>query len=136
MAYQRKHKRYRIIFEDGDYAGLEVAMRGLTVDEMLDMSGAADAVKAQANPDTLNVFVDRFAAALISWNMVDEDDNPIPATREAVGEGDLDELMAITEAWMDRMTAVSPALKAGSTDGMPSEVASIPMEPFSPNPQS
>ena len=68
-----------------------------------------------------------FQESLISWNLEDyESGEPVPLTREAVEEQEIELIMRIVEAWMDRMTGTSGpgdlgkgSISGGSFPGQP-----------------
>jgi hypothetical protein len=135
--FEPKRKTYRLKFEDPDLAGVEVVMASLTIEAMVGMAAAADAVRGDA-PDAAMIgdLFGRFAAALKEWN-VTSDGQPVPATRDGVMSQDLDFVMAVFEAYFEAVTGVNPPSPAGSPPGGTSgPVPSLPMEPRSPAPPS
>lgn len=74
-----------------------------------------------------------FADNLVSWNLEDEDGNPVPTTYEGICSLETRFAKKLLNAWRDAMTAVDNPLHSGSTSGGPSRKAaplelSIPME--------
>lgn len=124
----------RLRFEDPRLAGLDVRIRrtwGL-VDSGADLSTIdADAFQAgsPAPEDLAKVrqVVDDFAGALVSWNLTDDDDQPIPTDRETVrGLDFMLVLMLVSSFWQ----AVSQ-LRAEVAQLARQQVseADLPMEP-------
>jgi hypothetical protein len=127
--YRRKSKNYVLAFEDPEMDGLEVKVKSMSVGkvrEFLARSRSDDGV------DVDGTFTD-FEKALLSWNLLDDDDQPVPPTRVGIDAQDVDFIMAIVTAWMETITGVADAdpLDGRSNFGEPSLVASLPMEPLS-----
>lgn len=133
--FTRKRKTYRLAFEDPEYEGLEIRVRGISTQEYLDaldMKAAADE-DSEAQRALLRMFAD----SLLEWNLMEEDGvTPVPATYEALAHEDLTFVDASVAAWLRANGAVSGPLDGSSTGGEPSAVASIPMAPLSPSQQS
>jgi hypothetical protein len=68
------------------------------------------------------------------WSVVE--DAPVPVTKKALLDQDLDFVMAIVNAWTSAVGDVGDDLKKGSTSGGKFPEVSIPMELLSKNPQS
>lgn len=60
---------------------------------------------------------EQFVQALVSWNLEDENDQPVPTTLEGVEDQDFDFIMKIVSAWLDRLTGPSEELGKGSQPG-------------------
>jgi len=143
--YQRKRKLYQLRFED--HPGLEITMRGLSIDgfmalarsaakmQGLDISALKGPELEQAMDDIDSLFT-RFAASLKAWNLDDEYGRPVEAGLDGVRGQELDFILEITIAWMDAIASVDPTLPqpANGHGTFPEE--SIPMEPLSPSPAS
>lgn len=121
----RRKKIYVLEFaDDGEFGGLEVRMRPVTIGEMLEITAMAD---DEENTDLRPLFA-RFADSLVGWNIEDEQGNAIPADFGGVCSQDADMIMAIIGAWQDAITGkVSIPKEQPSSDGLPWEVGSIPM---------
>ncbi len=132
MGYKHQIPRINITFPEGhDYHGCEVTLRRLKTGEWLDITGLgggdADKPTVRHVGDQLLTMADK----LISWNLEDEDGTPVPTTVEAVLEQDQALMLAILGQWIDGIAGVSAPLEPSSTDGDPSQVASIPTETLS-----
>ena len=75
----------------------------------------------------------RFAGALVSWNLEDEDGEPIPADLAGVLSNDFDLNLELIGAWLDAASGAATPLGRPSTSGSPSLEASLPMDPLSPS---
>lgn len=133
MGYRPKRKTWKLVFADEDMAGLEVAMRSVSVDSMIELAElqAAAAGGSLDGAGARKLFAG-FAAALDSWNVEDEDGSPVPPTLDGVKAQDLDFVMAIVAAWFEAVTSVDPPSAAGSSSGGTLAEASLPMAPLSP----
>lgn len=131
MGFKRNPKIYKLTWdEDTDYPGLEVQVRTLTMGQVLAMrTGKND----DEGKDNVQVSVELLAERIDSWNLEDEDGNPVPPTLEAMYEEDDDLILDIINRWTDAVSAVRAPLPQSSPSGEPSLVASVPMEALSPS---
>lgn len=140
QGYQRKKKIYKLIFADEEMNGLEVRCTSVTINTMLELTALAGL--ASKSPDeydaddlqAVDVVFDAFAGALVSWNLLDDEGVPVPATVEGIRGQDIDFINEIIKAWMERVAGISDPLGRRSTAGSRSLEALIPMETLSPNP--
>lgn len=126
MAYKRKRKVYRLDFEGTEYEGLEMKIRGLTTGEYLDM--VALSAPGTENDNETDGMLRMLSTHLISWNLVDEDGEPVPTTFDGIKSNDLTMNMTIISAWTDAMVNVPTATEKKSQTGDASPVESIPTE--------
>ncbi|MGR6923083.1 hypothetical protein ACU635_53265 [[Actinomadura] parvosata] len=133
MGYKRPTKVYKLVFaEDDDMAGLEVRARSMSTGALLDMAPLLD-LKLSASPtaeemESIAELLEKFAQVLVSWNLEDEDGQPVPATLEGLLDQDIDFVIRIIMAWADAISGVPAPLPQTSPDGEPSLAASIPMD--------
>lgn len=131
MAFQRKRKIYILDFADTELDGLEVKVRpmsmgdALTLQELSDTEGLSPADRAKK----IRELIAHFAQAVVSWDLVDEDGNPVPASAEGLGALTEAEVLAVIRAYQDATTAVPVPLGGRSTDGA---LASLPVETLPP----
>lgn len=58
-----------------------------------------------AGDESVGEILDLFGESLISWNLEDfETGAPVPTTKDAIEEQEIELVMRIVEAWMERMT--------------------------------
>lgn len=126
MGYKRNPKVYHLKFE-GEYDGLEVMVRSLSMGQLIQARGGGSG----DGKDGTGELVELLAERLVSWNLEDEDGQPVPPTLEAIKGEDNDLIFAIINHWTDAIGGVKAPLPEGSPAGEPSQVASIPMEPLS-----
>lgn len=130
MGYKPKLKTYLIQFEEGhEYHGAEARLSGMTYGEWEQATGL-DGGDGDTNGAAS---VRRFADHLVSWNLEDEDDKPLPTTMDAVKTVDKDLISAMNTAWINSLIGVHAAdpLPESSPSGEPSLVESVPMEALS-----
>lgn len=126
MAFKRKRKVYKLDFTGTEYEGLQVKVRGLTTGEYLDIVSLS-APNTEGEQET-EAMLRLFAEHLVSWNLVDEDDEPVPTTFEGVKSNDFVMNSFIINAWTDALASVPAGTEKKSLPGDSSLVASIPTE--------
>lgn len=140
MGYRRKKTVMNLKFEEHD--GLEVRVRALTIDELLEMTRTAQAVmgsdgkvkQEMVGTEDLEELFSRFSDALLSWTLeeelvIDSDEwTPVPTTLEGVKSQEVDFVMELIDVWMTAVAGVEAPLPAGSNSGETSQELSLPME--------
>lgn len=121
-----REKVYRLVWDDGELAGLEVSVLSAGVDLYAQIADCRDDV----------ALADLFAPLVVSWNLEDSDKAPIAVSRAAVGALDGDMLAFIVTAWINAVVGVSPPLPPPSADGPLLAEGSIPMDVLSASPSS
>lgn len=125
--------------DTGEMAGFEISLRRLSVEETLDISELADIpddTPIHEQKKLVRELTDRVAEKIVSWNLDDDNDQPIPPSGTALRAEDLAFVQEIVTAWLDAIGSVSAPLAQTSSAGVPSEVSSIPMDALSPSPPS
>lgn len=136
MSGYRPNRRVFVLrFEDDDYAGLVVKARSVKLGAFLGVASLVNLDPGNVSAADVDRFTDlfrEFAAALVEWNLEDEDTGqPVPATLEGIQTQDTDFVMPIIKAWFDAIAGVSAPLGRTSSDGPPSAAPPLPMEPLS-----
>ncbi len=134
MGFKAKRKLYLLKFTDEDYDGLEVVMSSVSMGTLMllqEMSGREKEVAEDMSQ--FRKVVEVFVGAMLSWNLEDDFDLPVPVTVDGVLAQDPDFIMRIITEWTKAISGVADPLDARSTSGSPSPAASIPMEPVSPS---
>jgi hypothetical protein len=85
-----------------------------------------DDVKASAA--LLAQIAELLAAKMVSWDLAEDDDTPVPTTAEAIRKEDISMVMEILNAWTEVAMGVKASLGKGSNSGQPFPEESIPME--------
>ena len=115
MGYKPQRTLYKLNFAETEYAGLEVTVRSPTIQALLDLQDLADLPALSG--DQVREMFRGFAQMLISWNVEDDDDTPVPATYEGVITQDPDFIKMIILAWQDNVASAPPPLQTGSPNG-------------------
>lgn len=117
MGFKPKRRTATMTFpEDHDLYGLEIRVRIPSVGLVMD------------TPDG-NPFRDMFLAHAESWNLTDENDQPVPLTLEGLQTLEAVDFRSILKAWFDYVTGrVSGPLESGSANGQLPPAESLPME--------
>ena len=144
MGYKRK--LYVLTWPDGhELAGLEVTTKGLPVKKLFELVQLSGQLTGEGDVATKVAVADElfagFAARLVSWNLEDDDDAPVPATLAGVNDQDFDFMVGLIMTWMDAVSSVDiplpqPSPPGGSSETEPDLAASIPVETLSPSPLS
>lgn len=121
---------YKLDFSRTELAGLEVTTRAVSVDGLtaiIDLAATMDAGDDAGVEDVAKVgeLFGRFAAVLVSWNIEDDDGQPVPATREGLGTLYFPFVMTVIMAWITEMSQAPPPLPGSSGSGGSSAEASL-----------
>lgn len=136
MGFKKQSTVFKLEFEDPAYSGLEVTAKSVPTGDFLDLMEAAtrmDLTSKDFSPEDMKavrILIDGFSNALVSWNLEDDDDKPVPADTTGVRAQELDFLLPIVTAWMDAVAGVSANLGKGSNSGGTFPEGAIPMAPL------
>lgn len=123
----REPSTIRLVFEEGDeYHGLEVRMRGLSIADWLKASGQ------DGDGDNGAATIKRFYKALVSWNLEDDNGQPVPV--EDAPNRDSRMIRRLNNAWIEALMGVHKAdpLPESSDSGETyPELSAVPTEPLS-----
>lgn len=139
MGFTPEETHYKLLFEDPQYAGLEVTVRECSVGELTELAklaGDAQSAPALAKVPTVDRMFTILGESLVEWNLEDRKGSPVPATPAGVRSQSLRLVLAVVQAWMAAVAEVDAPLGNGSGGGETSLELSIPMEPSSPSPGS
>lgn len=135
MGYVRERKVYNLVWNEGEFAGLEVKTKAASVAAYRQIAELATyrfswppTVEDLARVDELHV---AFAAVLVSWNLEEEDGTPVSATVDGLRAQDPEMTLAIILAWMMAVAGVDQT--GGGSDSDESRLLrqfeeSLPME--------
>ena len=115
MGYKPKRTVYKLDFSETEYAGLEVAVRAGSIGDLLALQELADA-DAMTADEARRMFAG-FAALLVSWNVEDEDDGPVPVSYKGVASQEPDFIKAIITAFYANVAGTPPPLPGASDSG-------------------
>jgi hypothetical protein len=132
MGYRRKV--YVLRYDASTpFEGLEVRLRGLTVDGLMCLAGLSELAGSSGEAADLEKMApiwDALAAGLLSWNLEDDEGSPV-AVADFRGE-DFGMLLSIATEWMQAAAGVSGPKGRRSNAGSPFPEESLPMEVSSP----
>lgn len=137
MGFQAPRSTLTLKFTDPDYAGFEVVMRRMTIDDtfvfneydlrQFEVRAHAGELSKDEVDARMVLMWERLADAVVSWNLEDDVRNPIPPSAAALRAEEPDFFWTITRAWIMAMTLrVTDDTKAPSSDGKPSEELQMP----------
>lgn len=138
MGYQPPRKTYRLVFDEGEYAGLSVRVRSVPLGQFMALTRLAETAgdgKEQEAFAGMGELFEGFADALVDWN-VEDDGAPVPADLSGVYAQDFDFVMFLVGEWISAMGDVAAPLVPPSVSGGTSLEASIPMDVLSLSPAS
>ena len=111
MGFKLPQRKANLVFEGGDFEGAEVKV---TLDQPLGMLIEAQALQESNDVNGLCRFI---AGILVSWNLEDKDDKPIPATEKGLHEVYPAFVDALVTAWVEAQTGVPEKKDEKSKDG-------------------
>jgi hypothetical protein len=134
--FRRKRRTIKIVFQ-GDLDGLVITAHSVSMDTFLEFEELSNRYfdgktgkdeEASMAIQSLRRMLDMFADVLVSWNLEDEDGEPVPATREELGREDPGFVFDVIVKWMEAVAGVSAPLSETSSSGETSAELSLPMD--------
>lgn len=128
----------RLTWADGEFAGLEIRAKRASLETFFKFApiieGGIDVSDAKGRKELMGLFLE-FGEQLISWNLLDEDENgvrtPIPCTPQQYLALDPRFAREILDEWAVALTGVAAPLEQPSPGGEPFPEVSLPMETLS-----
>ncbi|MFF5404627.1 hypothetical protein ACFY8K_16700 [Streptomyces misionensis] len=130
MGCKRNPKLYKLKFAEGDYEGLEVTLRSVSIGEMRAMQSVGE---EDSGRDGFDRLADLIASHMVAWNREDEGGNALPPTMESLEDEEPALVNLIIDKWMSAVAGVSAPLEQPSNSGGSAPEESIPMEALSPS---
>lgn len=124
--YKREKPLYKLVFEDEQFDGLEIMAKSLPLGEFLELQKLQ--ARAVDDPDAGEQVIRRLSDVLVSWNLEDDDGQPVPATFDGLASQDFPFVLAIFQAWQEAVSSVPNRSPGGSNGGGTSPELSLPME--------
>jgi hypothetical protein len=132
-----QRRTFLLEFEDPSFNGLEVRMRSADLRTLMRMEDYARTNFARPeHRDEFDGFCEELADVMISWNLLDDQEQPVAITGPNLAKEEWPLLAAILNAWLRSLTLVPRPLLRPSSDGDRLAGLSIPMETLSENPSS
>jgi hypothetical protein len=125
--FKREKKLYHLQFEAEDLAGFECYATGTTLEQFVEVTALSEELQTPEGrtKDNIEKQFTVFARFLKSWNLDDENDQPVPCTYEGLASQEFDFVMAIMMAWTAAIASVPAPLAEGSASGETSPEASL-----------
>jgi hypothetical protein len=114
VGYRRTPKIHLLDLEE-NYPGFVVRMKGLKIGKMRRLLAAMD--DDTKTEDMIPEVSQLIADHVVSWNLEDDEGNPVAPTQEAVEDFELDMLMDFINAWLEKVNGVSDDLGKDSPSG-------------------
>jgi hypothetical protein len=99
MGFRPKRSVFKLDFSGTEYEGLEITTRSIPMSLMLDIL----ATVAAQDPSATRHVAATFAYALESWNVVDDDDQPVPADLDGLLSQEPSFVNAVIASWVAAM---------------------------------
>lgn len=137
MGHKRQRKTLSLRFEDEP--GLEILARSVSVRKFLWVMEQADKMTAgQLTQQAIEELFGWFAERIISWNLVDDEDQPVPVSADYLIDEDVDWVIKVFMGWVSGITKVMRLpleVTAPEPDGTPEPPEmelDLPMQPAMP----
>lgn len=120
--YKPPRTLYRLNFSQTEHAGLEVVAKGTSVNGLMELTDVG-AELDDLDPDTMEPAELRkkltemfrpFAAVLHDWNVIGDDDEPVPANLHGLLEQEVPFIAMIIEAYVSALSQAPPPLPSSS----------------------
>jgi hypothetical protein len=125
--FKREPTLYLLTFEDPELEGFEVVMRGVSLERFLGISKLAAELETEAGrtPENIEKQFTVLADLLVSWNLDDDGDQPVPATYAGLKTQDFADVMKIMSGYMTAISSVPKASNETSPSGGISQEQSL-----------
>jgi hypothetical protein len=123
--YEPERTLYKLDFSQTKHNGLQVTTASVTMGELLEFAGMADAAEGGRDAKAGQVLLERFASVLEDWN-VTRGGEPVPATYEGLLSQEFGFVMFVISAWISEMAQAPPPLPGSSSSGGTSEAVPPP----------
>lgn len=137
MGFVREPKVYNLVWEAGEFAGLEVKAKAASVATYRHIAEMATHEFSWPPTEADLIRVDElhqaFGAVLMSWNLELADGTAVPATVDGLRSQDPELSLAIILAWMNAVVGQSTVEHATEED-LAALVGSLPMDVLTPAP--
>lgn len=111
MGYQKIPTIYTMTqIEDG----LIVRMKAIRIGRLRNLMKAV----TKEDDESLDEMFSLLLEGLVSWNLEDENGQPVPTTMEGIEQQELPFILKILTTWLDNMTGVDQELGKGSPSGV------------------
>lgn len=101
---------------DGDLEGLHVRVKSIKFGKVRQLIALMD--EEDKDVEVMERVSAELADAIVSWDFLDENEQPIPVSQETIDDLEFGEVMAIVNKWLDNMTGPDKELGKGSSSGV------------------
>lgn len=125
--FKPKRTLYKLDFSGTDLDGLEVTARGTSVGGLLELAdvgsrleelkGLDERAEGAQVREALRELFAPFAKVVVAWNVVDDDDEPVPASVDGFMSQEFDFITSIITSYVQAMTQAPPPLPGNSGSG-------------------
>ncbi len=122
MGKFKRNKTYLLAWEEGEFEGLEVLVKSIPTGRYLAL---LEELRGESAHEAAVLGLVDF---IIEWNLEDENDQPVPCTREGIMTADLELVTAVMIAWQNTIGGANIPKEQISPSGLQSVEASLPME--------
>ncbi len=129
--FRRKIRTLPLRFEDSELEGLTIEVKSLDTGEFLSLAALVEMDFETLGPEevaAVEKMFTLFSSKMVEWNMTDEDDTPLPPTKESLYSLELFDVIEMITGYMNAVAGVSGPLERPSTSGEQSLEESIPMD--------
>jgi len=129
--YKPQRRLYKLDFSETEHAGLEVTARGTSMAGLLQLMEIADGLEELMESDEqadagelaarMREMFAPFARVIVSWNLLGDDDEPVPASLDGLLAQDPEFVGFILSAYIQGMSQAPPPLPASSPSGASSQ---------------
>lgn len=120
MGYRKPVTLFTVTFDETTkYPGFEFTAKGANIAQLLVIADLRDGAET-IGPDnvaTVRTMYETFGNRLVSWNLTDDNDQPIECTAEQLGDCEHLMVLDMVAAWMDAVQGVVRPLPNASADG-------------------
>lgn len=127
QGYKPKRTLYTLDFSETEHAGLEVTARGTSMGGLLKLMDIADELDGLEELDSaadrqkivakMRELFAPFARVLVAWNVLDDDDQPVPASLDGLLSQEPEFVGFILSHYCSAMTQAPRPLPATSPSG-------------------
>lgn len=120
--FKREKRTYLLRFDPEEFPdldGFECYCRGATLEQFVGVAALSETLKTEEGrtEDNIRKQYEVFARFLQSWNLDDDDDQPVPCTYEGLATLEVDFVLAIQAAWQQALAGVPKASSETSPSG-------------------
>jgi hypothetical protein len=116
MGYRKVPTIYTINDIAGE-DGLIVRLKAIKIGKLRKLMAVVDSDEDDIKEEQLDEIFKLLEQGLVSWNLEDEEGQPIPSDMSGIDEQELPFIMKILAAWLENMTGVDDDLGKGSPSG-------------------